>query len=300
MASLNRGRIVGTLVFGLVLLVLVPVLILGNVFVATFPPIENATAKNNAESVVYYKPELPSAGETAEDPSDAPDSDITLAPSKMENTLEDLPSLVTVDEAVESDGLSSEALDELFEPTGVYATALALAAANNTKSFNDQRQPVMEVTIEAAPQQKEEQPIEKAAVVTVSISADGQGELLPLVLAAFEVAPPEAPPVATPEAKPESKPQSKPEASPEASPEAKPEAKPEPPMPKEPSIVKSPSVPVLRVWRSPSGKEVEGTLIRVQGEIIEFRTKSGKVVKSATKFFSEEDQVYIKTFEHLK
>ncbi len=76
--------------------------------------------------------------------------------------------------------------------------------------------------------------------------------------------------------------------------EATPKAKDEPP------IDKSTRVPGLRIWKNPSGKEVEGTLVRVLGETVEFRTKAGKVVKTSVKFFSEEDQAYIKAFEHLK
>lgn len=58
--------------------------------------------------------------------------------------------------------------------------------------------------------------------------------------------------------------------------------------------------PEMRIWKNPAGKEVEGTLVRVMGDRIEFRTKAGKVVTSAVAYFSEADQAYIKTFEHLK
>ncbi len=66
------------------------------------------------------------------------------------------------------------------------------------------------------------------------------------------------------------------------------------------TIDQTPPAPSLRVWKNPAGKEIEGTLIRVDGDTIEFRIKSGKVVKTASKFFCEEDQDYIKSYSHLK
>jgi len=58
--------------------------------------------------------------------------------------------------------------------------------------------------------------------------------------------------------------------------------------------------PEMRIWKNPAGKEAEGTLVRAMGDKIEFRTKAGKVVTSAVEYFSQADQAYIKTFEHLK
>ena len=64
MARANSGRIVGTLVFGLVLLVLVPTLILGKLFVATFPPGIREVANKKASSVVYFKPQVVAKSES--------------------------------------------------------------------------------------------------------------------------------------------------------------------------------------------------------------------------------------------